>query len=70
MSDAEIIKALDICANTDGKCEDCPYDRKCFDGEDTMIADVKDLVHRLLAEIERLRKENHHFAGIGAEEQR
>lgn len=57
MTDAEIVKALECCANEDIDCEDCPS-KKCCDGDTfEMVQAVLDLIKRQKAEIERLNKE-------------
>ena len=57
MTDAEILKALECCANEDAYCEDCPS-KQCCDGDTFgMIQAVLDLISRQKAEIERLQKQ-------------
>lgn len=54
MTDNEIIKALECCAN--GKCGECPlFKEDC--GDDIICKIALDLINRQNAEIERLRKE-------------
>ena len=50
MTDNEIIKALECCANSDG-CENCPYSRQCDGVEHIQYA--LDLINRQKAEIKR-----------------
>ena len=54
MTDAEVIKALECCANEDAYCEDCPS-KQCCDGDTFgMIQAVLDLISRQKAEIDIL----------------
>ena len=54
MTDEEIIKALECCADEDMGCEVCPYWAKGC----TVEKDTIDLINRQQAEIERLKEEN------------
>lgn len=51
MTDKQIIKALECCAD-EWDCDHCPYFNKCSD----MKKDALDLINRKNAEIEELRK--------------
>ncbi len=67
VTDNEIIKALEICAN-DGDCKDCcinPHKGNYGYCTSLAIKAALDLINRQRAEIERLEKENHRFADIG-----
>lgn len=58
MSDKEIMKALECCA--DGDCNSCPYQKiECIDENDNnlMLKDVLGLVNRQKGKIEDLTKE-------------
>ena len=60
MTDNEIIKALECCAdNTEGKCRECPFHKlkiSCIDG---LERNALDLINRQKAEIERLTKDKY-----------
>jgi FtsZ-binding cell division protein ZapB len=63
MTDNDIIKALEFCADsrdTDKHCLKCPYCNESY-CLDKMMADALDLINRQKAEIERL-KEKHKLA--------
>ena len=68
MTDAEIIKALELCFTEKGTtytCAICPYHsfgELCKVERDK---DALDLIKRQKAEIEKLQKENKQFADIG-----
>ena len=57
MTDNEIIKALECCANGDtDECQNCPYVEKYPYCDGPMERDVLDLINRLQAENERLKE--------------
>ena len=54
LTDNEIKKALECCANANiNSCDDCPFDKRCQAGEN-LCKPVLDLLNRRDAEIERL----------------
>lgn len=67
MTDNEIIKALECCANweSDKSCEECPANTYGFGCANKRAKASLDLINRQQAEIERLKKENECFADIG-----
>lgn len=69
MTDNEIKKALECCSNHDGSkgelCEtECPYQNNCYDKEKGIdfLRDALNLINRLEAENERLKKEKDEYA--------
>ena len=56
MTDNEIIKALECCANEDTDCEDCPVYKYCDDNAFGMVQNTFDLINRQKAEIEKLER--------------
>ena len=70
MTDNEIIKALECCINDEvgiTQCAVCPY-HEIGDGDycvQDLLQQSLDLINRQKAEIERLQKEQDHFADIG-----
>lgn len=56
MTDNDIIKALECCADTTKECEDCPFLQfECIvDTENSLVKSALDLINRQQAEIERL----------------
>ena len=57
MTDEQIIKALEMCANRDISCEVCAYAHDIDCGL-SLLLDILSLVKRQIAEIERLSVEN------------
>lgn len=62
LTDAEIVKALECCTNTDGpRCGECEF----FDGYDLCIdnlqKDTLDLINHLQAENSKLKKSNRNW---------
>ena len=58
MTDNDIIKALECCADTTKGCEDCPFlPFECIvDTENSLVKSALDLINRQQAEIERFTK--------------
>ena len=64
LTDKEIIKALGCCIHDDyDYCEKCPY-RKSKPCQENLIKNSFDLINRLQAENERLRKENEDYVHL------
>lgn len=57
MTDNEIIKALEICANENGMCSECAYSDNYTNCNTRIAKDALDLINRQRAEIERLKGE-------------
>lgn len=55
LTDSEIVKTLECCKSDTALCNECPYDKigECIE---KMCADSIDLINRLQAENERLKK--------------
>ena len=51
MTDEQIIKALEVCASKEIRCNECPFDEGCANYE---IKYLLDLINRQKAEIEKL----------------
>ena len=67
LSDDEIVKALECCANGGSQkdCELCPIGIiKCFEQENLMPQLALDLINRQKAEIERLTEEREDISKI------
>ena len=63
MTNNEIIKALECCADGTFRCDECCYEHLKFNECTPLILnDALDLINRQKAEIERLEKENETFA--------
>ena len=59
LTDAEIVKALECCANGEvEECKNCPYVEGYPYCDGPMERDALDLINRQNAEIERLKEEN------------
>lgn len=59
MTDNEIIKALECCAeNTEGKCRECPFHKLQISCIDVLERSSLDLINRQREEIDRLKVEN------------
>lgn len=63
MTDADIIKALELCGSKDrgqAVCPNCPAQDKCYgdEGLHALERAALDLINRQQAEIERLKKHN------------
>ena len=65
-TDEQIKMALELCVNWKSEyCLNCPLTDECDNDSDALIRNTLDLIKRQEAEIERLEKENNHFAGVG-----
>ena len=65
-TDNEIKKALECCCGIEHDCDKCPYEENNECGElNGILKDALDLINRLQAENERLKKANEMFADIG-----
>ena len=64
MTDAEIIKALEYCANEELYCKDCPSKQCCNGDTQGMIQAIFDLINRQKAEIERLHEQEETVAKL------
>lgn len=56
LTDAEIVKALECCLDTDKGCRECPFDECITDEDNRLLKLVFDLIKRKDAEIERFQK--------------
>ena len=64
MTDEQIIKALEVCASKEIRCNECPFDEGCANYE---IKYLLDLINRQKAEIERMKKNTPRFILTGDE---
>ena len=65
LTDNEIIKALECCTKCNSDCEKCEIKDFCEEQNSEINKAILDLINRLQAENEKLKKSNETFADIG-----